>query len=163
MGQVLERQAQLDRHRGFVVGRLRWTRRPAAESALQLHELGVAVGRRDGANEFDPRGRECERLVGGSQPGLTVHRRFAAISASSLRSPLERRMCPASFSFLKRSATIVRPLDALSTYGLSIWKGSPVSTIFVPSPQRVMIVFTSCGERFCASSTRRYWRGMLRR
>jgi hypothetical protein len=30
---------------------------------------------------------------------------------------------------------------------------SPVSTIFVPSPARVMIVFTSCGVRFCASST----------
>ena len=52
-----------------------------------------------------------------------------------------------------RSAAIVSPFEALSTYGLSICPGSPVSTIFVPSPERVMIVLTSCGVRFCASST----------
>jgi hypothetical protein len=45
---------------------------------------------------------------------------------------------------------------------LSICCGSPVRTIFVPSPQRVMIVLTSCGVRFCASSTMRYWCGRLR-
>jgi len=33
-----------------------------------------------------------------------------------------------------------------STYGLSIWKGSPVRTILVPSPARVRMVFTSCGS-----------------
>ncbi len=57
------------------------------------------------------------------------------------------------FSPRNLSAAIVSLLDALSTYGLSIRCGSPVSTIFVPSPERVMIVFTSCGVRFCASST----------
>ena len=79
-------------------------------------------------------GSEGERSVRQFQPAFTGQSRFAASSASSLRSPFVRTMCAAIFSRLKRSATIVRPLDALSTYGLSIWCGSPVRTIFVPSP-----------------------------
>ena len=75
---------------------------------------------------------------------------------------LEERDVARDRSVLKRSATLVKPLLAASTYGLSIWSGSPVSTIFVPVPQRVMIVLTSCGVRFCASSTIRYWFGRVR-
>ena len=71
-------------------------------------------------------------------------------------------MCAASFSPRKRSAAMLSPFDALSTYGLSICPGSPVSTIFVPSPERVMMVFTSCGVRFCASSTMMNCCGRLR-
>ena len=88
--------------------------------------------------------------------------RLAASSASSLRSPFWSTMWPASFSCRNLSAAMVSPFDALSTYGLSICPGSPVSTIFVPSPDRVMIVFTSCGVRFCASSTIMYCCGSER-
>jgi hypothetical protein len=36
------------------------------------------------------------------------------------------------------------------------------ASIFVPSPARVSTVFTSCGVRFCASSTIRYCLGIDR-
>jgi hypothetical protein len=55
-----------------------------------------------------------------------------------------------------------QPVRRRVDVGLSIWYGSPVSTTFVASPTRVMIVFTSCGVRFCASSTMMNWFGIER-
>ena len=93
----------------------------------------------------------------------SLEKAFAASSARSLRSPFDRTMCAASFSPRNLSAAMVSPFDALSTYGLSICPGSPSrGTIFVPSPERVTIVFISWGVRFCASSTIMYWDGKLR-
>ena len=60
------------------------------------------------------------------------------------------------------SMTWLRPLLEASRYGLSIWPMSPHSTILVPSPTRLTIVRTSCGERFWASSTMMNWWGMER-
>src|SRR4029079_8617879 len=89
-------------------------------------------------------------------------RTFDASSASAERSPFDSVTWPATLSPLNFSTTVVRPFDVASTYGLSIWYGSPLSTTLVASPTRVMIVFTSWGVRFCASSTMMNWFGIDR-
>ena len=78
--------------------------------------------------------------------------RLLASSLSSLRSPFTRFTCAKIFWSFIRSIIYTRPLDWLSRYGWSICWISPVNTIFVPSPARVMMVFISFGVRFCASS-----------
>ena len=80
--------------------------------------------------------------------------RLLASSLSSLRSPFTRFTCAKIFWSFIRSIIYTRPLDWLSRYGWSICWISPVNTIFVPSPARVMMVFISFGVRFCASSRR---------
>ena len=76
--------------------------------------------------------------------------RLLASSLSSLRSPFTRFTCAKIFWSFIRSIIYTRPLDWLSRYGWSICWISPVNTIFVPSPARVMMVFISFGVRFCA-------------
>src|SRR5207244_12562132 len=127
-----------------------------------------------GAGENSARMRAPSRLLPRSKNSSTPcdlfvperhtdrQRTFEASSARALRSPLVSVMWPARRSLRNLFTTWMRPLLVESTYGLSIWYGSPVSTILVLSPTRVMIVFTSCGVRFCASSTMMYWFGMLR-
>src|SRR5262249_40457616 len=126
--ELLQRERELGARRAHVVFPPRQPRSAAAKRALELGEFGIRVRRSDRADELHVLSRESEgpirrldpRSVRG--PVLAVklaHSKLAAISASSLRSPFESRICPASFSRLKRSATIVSPFDALSTYGLS--------------------------------------------
>ena len=115
LSQPLERYQELGGELPALVSPLRGARRPTPEIPQERREFGSPVGRRRRADQLDLLARQGERPIRGAHPGVCVHSRLAATSASSLRSPLESMMCPASFSRLKRSATIVRPLDALST------------------------------------------------
>ena len=54
------------------------------------------------------------------------------------------------------SSAYTRPLLRLSSLGLSIWFGSPRSTIFDPSPALVMIERIWFGVQFCTSSMMMY-------
>src|SRR6266566_4145990 len=65
----------------------------------------------------------------GAGSGRGTHRTFDASSASAERSPLVSVMCPARRSCLNLFTTWTSPLLVESTYGLSIWYGSPVRTI----------------------------------
>src|SRR2546423_1382599 len=123
--------------------------------------VGVLAALAAGGRRTPRRGRDAPAYGRARRP-RRPQSPFDASSASALRSPFVSVMCPASFSFRNLFTTWMSPLLVESTYGLSIWYGSPVSTILVLSPTRVMIVFTSCGVRFCASSTMMNWLGMLR-
>ena len=151
----------------------------AATSVAALHGDG-APRRRSSPGSVQPRRRRRARAatsrprsrramlapamsVGlGRAPSPDLRARSRRARRARCARPSRGRCAPASFSPRKRSAAMVSPFEALSTYGLSICPGSPVSTIFVPSPERVMIVFTSCGVRFCASSTMMNCCGRLR-
>ena len=80
------------------------------------------------------------------------HNTREANVANSDRSPFLNVTCPEIGYSLNFSIACAKPFEVSLTYTLSICSTSPVRTIFVPSPIRVMIVLTSCLVKFCASS-----------